>query len=73
MNLQKNHILLFIAFIIFIVLSAFLSIPIFSKADLFFGALWDLISLLLVNVSAYLLFMVVFGFIKKKQYRLFLF
>ena len=38
MNLQKNHILLFIAFIIFIGLSAFLSIPIFSKANLFFGA-----------------------------------
>ena len=65
MNLQKNHILLFIAFIIFIVLSAFLSIPIFSKADLFFGSVWDSISLCLVNVSAYLLFMAVFGFIKK--------
>ena len=67
MNLQKNHILLFIAFIIFIVLSAFLSIPIFSKADLFFGSVWDSISLCLVNVSAYLLFMAVFGFIKKSN------
>ena len=67
MNLQKNHILLFIAFIIFIGLSAFLSIPIFSKANLFFGAYWDLISLYIVYVSAYLLFMVVFGFIKKSN------
>ena len=73
MNLQKNHILLIIAHIIFIGLLAFLTIPIFSKADLFFGSVWDSISLCLVNVSAYLLFMVVFGFIKKSNVDFFYF
>ena len=73
MNLQKNYILLFIAFIIFIGLSAFLSISIFPKADLGIENLWDGISLLLVNVSAYLLFMLVFGFIKKSTLSFFYF
>ena len=73
MNLQKNYILLFIAFIIFIGLSAFLSISIFPKADLGIENLWDGTSLLLVNVSAYLLFMLVFGFIKKSTLDFFYF
>ena len=67
MKLQKNYILLSFATLLFIGLMILLSILLFEKANIRPGAIWDAISFVIVNIGAYVLFMIAFGNVKKSN------
>ena len=67
MKLQKNYILLSFATLLFIGLMILLSILLLAKNNIFPGAIYDLLSFSIVNIGAYLLFMVAFGIVKKSN------
>ena len=65
MKLQKNYILLSVATLLFFGLMILLSMLLLAKANIFPGAIWDAISFVIVNIGAYVLFMIAFGNVKK--------
>ena len=67
MNLQKNYILLSFATLLFIGFMILLSILLLAKNNIFPGAIYDLLSFSIVNIGAYLLFMMAFGIVKKSN------
>ena len=67
MKLQKNYILLSFATLLFFGLMILLSILLFEKANIRPGAIWDAISFVIVNIGAYVLFMIAFGNVKKSN------
>ena len=65
MKLQNNYILLSFATIVFALFLFLIAMPLFNVVDLRPLAINDPISFMIVNFSAYLLFLISFGFIRK--------